>query len=351
MKKTTLTFIIVISALFGLILSVFLSGFIAAKLSQITWLAKYNIINPQAPIVINRRETVRANDGTDILDAINTAKQRLASVVAISNGQTIRTGNALNVTSDGSFVTVASSFSQANATFAVILVDGRIAPVGERVTDPATGLVFFKATASNMPVVNFANSKELLVGQRVVSIEQTMKSFTPNAYPAFVSSSQTELAEKQFEASVLGRTFGVQQDRQSAPGAAIVNLSGDVVGIWDGTRIVPSDIIKRAVNLYLSNQIVRPAFGFAYEVISSSKAKLLGIAEGGRVLRVVKASSADKAGLAVGDIITIVGDKTVTDEVSLEELLETLVPGEIVPFTVSRGQQTLILNITSAELK
>lgn len=349
--KKTLALLIFIAVIVSLLFNIFLGGYISAKLSQIPWLSKYNIVKQQAPIVINRKETVVADDGTDILDAVNSAKQRLAAVVAIEGGQMIRTGNALNITSEGSFVTTLPAFTKTGITYAVILVDGRIAPITEQKIDPATGLVFFKATATNIPVVNFAVSKEVVVGQRVVSVEQTTRSFTPNAYPAFVTSSQNYSAESIFEASSYTRTFTVQQIGATVAGGAVVNLSGDVLGLWNGNRIISSDVIKSSVNLYLSDKLERPAFGFAYEVISASKSKLLGIAEGARVARVVNNSSADEAGLVAGDIITAVGDKQLNDEVEFEGLLENIAPGKLVPFTVIRGQQTLILNISPAVLQ
>lgn len=351
MARKTLALLIFIAIVASLLFNIFLGGYISAKLSQIPWLSKYNIVKQQAPIVINRKETVVADDGTDILDAVNSAKQRLAAIVSIDGGQMVRTGNALNITSEGSFVTTLPAFAKTGTTYAVILVDGRIAPITEQKIDPATGLVFFKATATNIPVVNFAVSKEVIVGQRVVSVEQTTRSFTPNAYPAFVTTPQNYSAESIFEASSYTRSFAVQQSGSTVPGGAVVNLSGDVLGLWNGNKIVSSDVIKQAVNLYLSGKLSRPAFGFAYETISATKSKLLGITEGVRVVRVVNNSSADEAGLVAGDIITSVGDKQLNDEIEFESLLESLVPGELVPFTVTRGQQILILNLTPAVLE
>lgn len=351
MSKKLFVLLVGVAALLGLFLNVFLGGYVSAKLSQISWLSKYDIIRPQAPIVINRRETVRANDGTDILDAINTAKQRLSAVVQISNGQAVRTGNAINITADGSFATVTGAFPLSTATYAIIMVDGRIAPITERISDPATGLVFFKALATNSPVVNFTSSKEVAVGQRMVSIEQTTHGFTPVAYPVFTTSAQSSLAGKTYEANLLTRGFSIGEQASALPGAAIVNLSGDVAGLWSGDRVISSDIIKRTVSLYLANQLERPNWGFAYEVINSFIAKVLGVSEGARVLRVAKGTAADQGGLAAGDIITMVAENKITDELSLEELLEQRRTNEATQLTVTRGQQTLILTLTPKRLQ
>ncbi len=351
MKKSTIAIIILLATLFALIINVFVGGFIRAKISQIPQLARFDFLNPDAPIVITRREVVRADDGTDVIDAINNAKAKLAAVVAVTNGQTVRTGNAVNIAADGSFVTVVNTFAMTEATFAIVLDDGRIAPISERIIDPSTNLVFFKADVTNIPVAGFGSSKEVSVGQRIVLIEQTLKDFSPIATPLSVILVQSDAFEQIFEANIPSRGFGVEQFSGHVNGAAAVNLSGDVVGMWNGSKIIGSDVIKRAISLYLGDQLKRPNYGFAYDTISLVRSKLLGIPEGVRVVRVGDDTPADKVGMQAGDIITSVGDVAIKNDVIFEEVLENYRVGDIVAFTVTRGQKTLILNLTTTELK
>lgn len=352
MKKSTIALVIILTALLALILNVFVGGYIKAKISQIPQLARFDFLNPDAPIVITRREVVTADDGTHILDAINNSRSKMAAVVAVTNGQTVRTGNAVNITSDGSFVTTSTAFAAPQpATYAVILSDGRIAPVEERVTDPATDLVFFKANVDNIPVASFGSSRELTVGQRVVMIEQTLRDFTPIATPVFVTVSQHDTYEQEYEANKPSRTYGIENVTYAVSGAAIVTLSGDIVGMSDAHRLIAGDVMKQSISLYLANELKRPDFGFAYDLISTVRGKLLGLPEGVRVLRVAGSSAADKAGLQGNDIITAIGEQKVAGDVSFEETLENYGVGDTVAFTVTRGQKTLILNVTTTELK
>ncbi|MCC7356547.1 MAG: serine protease [Candidatus Doudnabacteria bacterium] len=352
MKKRNIVLIIILTAVLTLTLNVFLGGYIRAKISQIPQLARFDFFNSEAPIVITRREVVRADDGTDVIDAINSAKAKMAAVVAVSNGQTVRTGNAISITSDGSFVTTSTAFAAPQAaTYAVILSDGRIAPVEERLVDPATDLVFFKANVDNVAVASFGSSKELNVGQRVVMIEQTLKDFTPIATPVFVSVAQHDTYEQEYEANKPSRTYGIENVTYAVSGAALVTLSGDIVGMSDAHRLIAGDIMKRSISLYLADELKRPDFGFAYDLISPVRGKLLGLPEGVRVLRVAGSSAADKAGLQGNDIITAIGEQKVVGDVSFEEILENYKIGETIPFTITRGQKTLILNLTPTELK
>lgn len=351
MKKRTIALVILLSVLLALILNIFVGGYIRAKISQIPQLSRFDFLNVEAPIVITRREVVRADDGTDLFDAINNSRAKLAAIVAVTNGQTVRTGNAINITADGSFVTVRNSFANTSATYAIVLDDGRIASVEERVTDPATDLVFFKANVDNIPVASFGNSKDLSVGQRLVLIEQTLKDFSPIATPYSVTSAQLDVHEQVFEANAPSRSFGIESVSGHVNGAASVNLSGDIVGMWNGSRIVSGDVIKRAISLYLGDELDRPNFGFAYDLISTVRSKLLGIPEGARVARVADNSPADTAGLQSGDIITAVGEMKLDEEVIFEEVLENYGVDKIVPLTITRGQKTLIINLTTTALK
>ncbi len=351
MKKSTIALVIILTALLALILNVSVGGYIKAKISQIPQLARFDFLNPDAPIVITRREVVTADDGTNILDAINNSRSKLAAIVAVTNGQTVRSGNALNITADGSFVTVRNSFANTSATYAIVLDDGRIAPIDERIIDPSTDLVFFKANVDNIPVVSFGNSKELKVGQRLILIEQTLQDFSPIATPFSVTSAQSDVHEQTFEANSPSRSFGTESVSGHVNGAASVNLSGDIVGMWNGSRVVAGDVIKRAISLYLGDELKRPNYGFAYDLISTVRGKLLGIPEGARVVRVADNSPAETAGLQAGDIITAVGEVKLVEDIVFEEVLENYKVGDIVALTVTRGQKTLILNVTPTELK
>ncbi len=352
MKKRTIAGIVLLSVISALVVNIFVGTYIRAKISQIPQLARFDFLNPEAPIVITRREVVRPDDGTDVLDAINNAKPKVAAIVAVTNGQTTRTGNAINITADGSFVTTRTAFAApAPATYAVVLSDGRIAPIGERIADLATDLVFFKATINNVPVAGFGSSKDLVVGQRVVMVEQTLQDFIPIATPVFVTVGQHDTYEQEYEASKPSRTYGIENVTYNVSGAAIVSLTGDVVGMWSGPQLITGDVIKRSVSLYLAGEFKRPDYGFAYDLVSPVRGKLLGLPEGARVLRVAGGGAADKAGLKGNDIITAINDQKVTGDVSFEELLESYRPGDTLSLTVARGQQTLIFTLVPGQLK
>ena len=74
MKKSSII-LIFISVFISLLVSIFAVGHIAAWLSQIPVFSKYAFVNPQAPIVVTKREFIRADDGSDTIAAINDIKK------------------------------------------------------------------------------------------------------------------------------------------------------------------------------------------------------------------------------------------------------------------------------------
>ena len=106
--------------------------------------------------MITNNQTVRVSDSGSASQVAQQVKSKLGTVVLVNNGSVTVTGEALNLTSDGSFAAAASSFGpKAPAGYFVSLSDGTEAAVSQISVDPATQLAFFKADLSSMPLPNF----------------------------------------------------------------------------------------------------------------------------------------------------------------------------------------------------
>lgn len=71
-------------------------------------------------------------------------------------------------------------------------------------------------------------------------------------------------------------------------------------------------------------------------------------ANGARVLDVEANSAAAQAGLQVGDVITAIGGTTIDQNHQIADLIKAKKPGDKVDLTVTRGTQTLTLNVALA---
>ncbi|MCL5667256.1 MAG: S1C family serine protease [Patescibacteria group bacterium] len=354
MGKKQFAYVIILSVALSVLANVFFGRLLAVKVSTIPILNRWKILSPQAPIVINTREEVRSGDGSDVLQTINTTKSKISSVIFAEAGQVRILGAAVNLTSDGAFLTakpVTAGMKMENLI--IKLDDGRTAPVAAVALDPATNLEILKANISNVPVAGIGSSKDLAVGQKIIFLAGSFLDHSPEFQNSFVAFGQQDDYGQVKNSDQPSRTFNAQSTGPLVLGEPVLNSNGEVVGIWDGTGIVSGDVAKDLVNLYLGSQgnIMRPAFGFKYKNISSVEAGLTGVPAGARVADVLASGPAHKAGLQVNDIITAVDGNNIGPGSLLELLLQAHKPGDAVKITITRGQDILDLTITAGELK
>lgn len=349
MSKKQIVLIVIIAIILSWLFNIFPGRLLAAKISTWPLLNRWKILSPQAPIVINSHETVRVSDSGDVLLAATAVKSKVSALVKVKDGEAAVFGGAINLTSDGSFVTGFNS--QTAEAYFVLLNDGRMAKADEKVLDEATGLLFFKAPLSGVPTASLARSKDLVPGDKIIFIKNSMQNYLSEISVSWVSASQKQIVGQTFKSDYPRRSFILDSSNLSM-GEVLVNTSGEVAGVWNGREVISSDVLKNSMSLYLAHQntenITRPQFGFSYFPVTQNYAKLTGTPEGAKV---IEAAVAIKAGLAAGDIITAVDDSKISENNSLEEILEKYKPGDKVNLTVMRDSKNLNLILTAGELK
>lgn len=324
-----------------------------AKLSTWPLLNKWKILSPQAPIVITTKETVRVSDGQDVQQAISQIKSKISAVVALDNGNPIVMGTAANLTSDGAFVTAQTSFAgKTTDSYFVVLNDGRQAQITEKVSDLGTSLVFFKASLDSVPVAGLASSKDLALGDKLVFVQGSLENFSAKIDSGIVSTVQNDVQGQTFQSDYPSRSYYTVSDAPLSPGEALADTGGELAGLWNGTKIISSDVLKQASDLYFadSQKITRPAFGFSYSIITKNESKLSGQSEGAKVLETGPSSAARQAGLLPGDIITAINSQVVSEDSLLEEVLQKFKPGDLLTLSINRKSQPLALTFTAGDL-
>lgn len=347
-KNKSYVRIILIAVIISLLLEILFGGYLAATLATWPLIRKWGIIRPEAPIVINRRETVRVSDSNDIHDASESVKSKLSVIVSAVDGQTIMTGAAVNLTSDGLFLTGKSAVGGDLGNYRVVLQDGRWAPLVSAISDPASEMVIVKAEIGNVSVANIGSSKDAASGQRILFIYNIVGDSRPVVDPNFVTFPQRQGLNQVFNADRPSRGFGVQPVASLVPGEAIVDLSGAVLGMWDGSAVISTDVMRPAFQQALADSagLARPGFGFSYEFIDKTQAELEGLSSGVQVTQVVSAGAAQAAGLQVGDIIAKVDDTNVGQDPVFEQILERYKSGDRISLTVLRDKQSATLTLT-----
>lgn len=356
MKKLTVAILILAVIVASLLIQIFFGSYLSAKISTLPFVRKFNLLRPEAPIVIHTREEVRLSDTQDVIAAFNKVRSKISSVLLIDNGRVDVLASAINISGDGVFMTIKTPLANVPlAKLAVRLEDGKIGRVENVVMDPATNIALVKAQIADVPPAAFADSVAATAGQRVLFVGTTD---TIPTFLASFTSFQEEVKAVQ-SSDYVGRTLGIQQVPGITLGHVAVDTDGDVLGMWDGTHIIPSSVLRSSTTNYFANNgsIVRPLFGFTYTFVSESESKLLNVPLGARVVKAGEAQAvmvggpAERAGLRLDDTITEINGIKIAQSYQLEQQLEKMKPGESATVTIVRSGNTTQLTINAGELK
>lgn len=349
---------IVLIALFAFMLNVFFADRFSAHVATWNWVKKAHLVQPRAPLVINTREEIRVNETNDIISALSRNKNKVGALFSVGNGAPQLRGAVIAATSNGMVLTSRLAVGDLKAEqLSVQLDDGKRYSVSAIISDPASNVVALQTNASGLSVVSFAGHSDVFAGERVMLLGANADG---SAYflASFLSSGEFMPLDI-VSSDVPNRVVSLQPTAGAMPGQSVMDLSGKLVGMWDGQKLVSATVLQEAVSglLAANNKIVRPLYGFNYRFISNALAATDGLTAGLLVSKplagtpaVVANSAAAKAGLLEGDIITKINNQVVGDSAIPESLLLGVLPQSKLSLQVKRGSQTLdVFIIPSAQ--
>jgi serine protease Do len=228
-------------------------------------------------------------------------------------------------------------------------------------TDAQYDIALLKLNASNLPVVSLGDTKNLKAGQWVVAIG------SPFGFDHSVTAGIV---------SAVGRNFG-GADQQYVPfiqtdvpinrgnsGGPLFNLAGQVVGInsqifsntggFMGVSFaIPIDIAMNAVEqIKTTGHVSRGMIGVQIQNVDRDQARALGLPRSGGALvnKVTPGSTADKAGIQVGDVILGFAGHDIAMSADLPPLVGSSKPGSKADLTIWRDGKTSTVPVTIGEL-
>lgn len=238
-------------------------------------------------------------------------------------------------------------------------------PAKIKAADPWLDLAVLEIAATDLTPMPLGNARQLKKGQIVVSLGNPYaiaRDGEPSAAWGIISnlSRATPVApqSRPSEGRETLHHYGtlIQTDARlefGSSGGAIVNLKGEMVGLTTslaalagferpgGFAIPVDDDFKRALSELKQGRL--PEYGFlgvAPSLLTPDERRAGKL--GARIADVVPATPAAKAGLAMGDIVTHVGEVPVIDDLHLIRLLSGMFAGSEVTLTVERGSSTLL---------
>ena len=265
-----------------------------------------------------------------------------------------RSGSGVIFHPDG-FIVTNSHVVEGAQELLVYLADGRVltgAIVGD---DPLTDLAVIKVDAAGLPSAQFGDSSLLRVGELAVAIGNPVGLEFARTVTAGVISGldrRIQQGERQF---VLVQTDAAINPGNS--GGPLVNSSGEVIGIntlkfaAEGVEgmsfAIPINTVRPIVNeLVLQGRVVRPWLGV--RIVDREGAARYGVTveRGVLVVEVITGGPAAKAGLAAGDIILAIKDRSVETVAQLTAAVQAGRVGDEVAVVVLRNGRELTLTIT-----
>ena len=226
--------------------------------------------------------------------------------------------------------------------------------------DESNDVAVLKVDAEGLSPVVLGDSDNLNVGDSVVAIGNPLGELTFSMSSGIVSCVNRAI-------NVEGTPFNmIQVDASINPGNSggpLMNLYGEVVGIvsakystYSSTTVeglgfaIPIDDVKSIITDIMENGAVT---GKAYMAVtvgtmnSQMAAQYsIDIDQGVFVYSVVKGGAGDKAGLRLGDVITKMGDTTLTSRQDLSAALKSYRSGDTATLTVFRDGSYITTDIT-----
>jgi S1-C subfamily serine protease len=325
MTRKNIIWIIVLAFFVGAAGSVAFNRVIFPKLSTVRGFAWVGKLQSSTPVVINRREEVRLNEGVNLIELTKQAQTVVVSIFS-TGANPVLLGNGLIITSDGTIFTTKDAVKD-NGQVTVVTNDGAVYPGLVRAMDPKSPMAVVSIAARDLPVAQFSDAGNMQTAQRVFALGKTTQEFTRQFASGMVirtMGNQIDFA-RVLSSEVFESTIATDADLNADfIGGPVVNLQGLIIGMVVGSagQILPSEAVDGAVRTYLEKgRITRPYIGMTYQMIGKNLAKVRSLPSGGAQVAAVEANSpAARAGLAAGDLITEVNGQKVESS-SLEQVL------------------------------
>ncbi len=267
-------------------------------------------------------------------------------------------GSGFIITKDGIIVTNKHVVADTSSKYQVITSANKKYDVEKIYRDPTNDIAILKITpgsGDSLPPVDLGDSGKLQVGQLAVAIGTPLGEFNGSVTSGIISGLGRGItAGSPFEGFVEQLDNVIQTDAAISPGNSggpLINSSGQVIGVntavsQSGQNIgfaMPINTVKESIKNFNDNgQFNRPFLGVSYRMLTKDMAIRYDLAVGAYVESVVPSSSADKAGVERGDVITqFDGQKVVADSGELSKFIARKKVGDTVKLTLYRDGKTV----------
>lgn len=286
--------------------------------------------------------------------------------------QQIGSGSGFLITADGMILTNRHVVSDTDATYTVILNDGKQYDAKVLARDTILDVALIQIEASDLPFLNLGTSESLKIGQSVIAIGNSLGEFSNTVSSGIVSGLGRSITASDSGGNSSERLENViQTDASINPGNSggpLLDITGNVIGVnvavaQNAENIgfaIPITAVKPIVeSVQATGKIVRPYLGVRYQMINKQlqeelklpvdSGALISAGEGSDEVAVLENSPAAKAGFKAGDILLEIDGKELNSRNSLQTEIQKHKVGDSVSVKFQRDQDIQTVDVVLEE--
>jgi serine protease Do len=239
----------------------------------------------------------------------------------------------------------------------VRLNDGREFTATVKGQDSRTDLAVLYIKSKDLPAAVLGDSDRLEVGEWAIAIGSPFGLEHTVTVGVISAKGRTGLGTGTYEDFI-------QTDASINPGNSggpLLNIDGEVIGvnamiIQPGTGIgfaIPINMAKQILNdLIKQGKVVRPWLGISAQDLTPEMIEYFKVKEKEGVLvgQIYSGTGAEKAGLATGDIIKSVDDKTIKSVNELVKEVQKKKVGQKVKLNIIRDGKAMVIDVTTTSM-
>ena len=362
--RTLLTLII-----FGLIGWLVLSNF---KRSQITNFL--TSLRSSSPTITTEQNTTILSEENAVISVVDKVSSSVVAIgatkkvvsfdpFALPRNQSATIGTGFVVSEKGIIVTNKHVVSDDSLKYNVITKDDKKFEIKKIYRDPILDLAIVETDPMNVTPLTLGDSSKLKVGQTVIAIGNALGRFTNTVTTGVVSGvGRRVVTDDPYSGATESLDNLIQTDAAINPGNSggpLLNSSGQVIGVNVATTegaqnigfAIPINSVNKIVTEFVTKGTVsRPFLGIKYRYLTKEVGMLYELPQGAYIQDVISGSSADKAGVKTGDVITKIDGQAVDSEAKISEIVSSKSINDKIGLTVWADNKENQLIATLQEL-
>ena len=314
-------------------------------------------------------------DGKTVLSAEEVYASNLESVVGVNGnvttnvwGQTVKnavSGSGFVISSNATESYILTNYHVINGVsdITVFFADGKSYDATLVGGEEENDIAVLQIDRGNLRPVVLGDSDAISVGENVYAIGNPLGELTFTFTGGYVSAKDRSVTMS--DGTVMNMIQTDTAINSGNSGGPLFDKYGQVVGIVSAKLssssnskasveglgfAIPINDVKDMVTSIMEHGYVtgKPNVGILMDNVDEA-AQRYGVPAGAEVMAILEGSCAQAGGLQVGDIITAVGDTTVSDRDALKAAVQDYKAGDQVTFTVYRDGDSTTVTLTLDE--